>query len=56
MLGKWEDNLIIFKPFLRRVAHYFKCNEHSLKREAPLDKVTTDQYQQHLEMIMDRDD
>jgi two-component system sensor histidine kinase/response regulator len=45
--------LIIFKPFLRRVAHYFKRNEHSLKRETPLDKVTTDQYQQHLEMIMD---
>ena len=45
--------MIIFKPFLRRAAHYFKRSEHKLKREIRLNKASIDQYQQHLEIIMD---
>jgi two-component system sensor histidine kinase/response regulator len=45
--------LIIFKPFLRHAAHYFKRSEQTLKREIRLNKATIAEYQQHLEMIMD---
>ncbi len=45
--------MIIFKPFLRRAARYFKRGDNSLKRHIQLNNVAMDQYQQHLEMIME---
>ncbi len=45
--------MIIFKPFFRRAAHFFDRGKHQLKRELRDKHATLDQYQQHLEMIME---
>ena len=45
--------MIIFKAFFRRAARFFNSSKHQLKRELRDKHATLDQYQQHLEMIME---